>query len=107
MSLVGKGRFSNAVVALQIELGALLVLVVLLQSSSPLWEPLRPVEGQRAFESGAPILCRVISYTVSHLHFFQRNEGCLVVMLCACECSHFLVCAKKLGQLQKALACSG
>lgn len=57
MSLVGKGRFSNAVVAPQIELGALLVSVVLLQSSNPLWEPLRPVEGQRAFESGAPISC--------------------------------------------------
>lgn len=35
MSMVGKGRFSHTVVALEIELGALLVLVVLLQSINP------------------------------------------------------------------------
>lgn len=95
--------FSNIVVALWLDPGVLLVLMMLLQSINAWWDPLRPAEGWWTFESGAPILCRWSKKTASFFPVIttfqttcvlslapcQVNDRCLVLIVHACEYSHF------------------
>lgn len=68
--------------ALPVELGAVLVLVVLLQSINALWEQLRPAKG------GEPVKS-VTNCAPSPTSASLINEGWLVLLVCACEYSLF------------------